>query len=540
MRLLPEVSMGYAGYGGSPSLNASSGGGTLAAITSDATQVIADTEHILDKGAAMASTLAAYDRRMDDWKNQHDLAAKEAQQLDSSIEAARLRVTAAQQELDVHKLQLANAQAVDEFMRTKYTAEELYQWHIGQISGVYFQSYKLAYDLARQAERCYRFELGVADSSYIRFGYWDSLKKGLLSGETLQHDLRRLEAAYRDQDRREFELTKHVSLRLLDPLALVTLRETGRCFFSLPEEIFDLDYPGHYLRRIKSVSLTLPCVAGPYTTISCTLRLLRNSIRVSTGRPNSYARNGDDDRFVENNIAVKAIASSGGQNDSGVFELSFRDERYLPFEGAGAISGWALELFNDANAESHDFGKPLRQFDYETIADAVLHVKYTAREDAGKFKDGAIKHLRDRFKTADPAPAAIMLDWRRDFPGQWNRFLNPTNPADGNVFALGVAPNLFPMRDQGKKLVVDKVQLLARCKDGNYSVTLDAPPDGATLTSKQAYGGLHEGQMTVPKNIDLSQDPATWKFRMKDPNDADLSAGEVTDVVMLVSYSWTP
>jgi hypothetical protein len=27
-----------------------------------------------------------------------------------------------------------------------------------------------------------------------------------------------------------------------------------------------------------------------------------------------------------------------------MFELNFRDERYLPFEGAGAISTWQLEL----------------------------------------------------------------------------------------------------------------------------------------------------------------------------------------------------
>ena len=105
-------------------------------------------------------------------------------------------------------------------MRSKYTNQELYQWQVGQISGVYFQSYKLAYDLAKRAERCFRFELGLQDSSYISFGYWDSLKKGLLSGEKLQYDLRRLETAYLEQNRREFELTKHVSLALLDPLAL--------------------------------------------------------------------------------------------------------------------------------------------------------------------------------------------------------------------------------------------------------------------------------------------------------------------------------
>ena len=106
------------------------------------------------------------------------------------------------------------------FMRSKYTNQELYQWQVGQISGVYFQSYQLAYDLAKRAERCFRFELGLQDSSYINFGYWDSLKKGLLSGEKLQYDLRRLETAYLEQNRREFELTKSISLCAARPARL--------------------------------------------------------------------------------------------------------------------------------------------------------------------------------------------------------------------------------------------------------------------------------------------------------------------------------
>jgi Tc toxin complex TcA C-terminal TcB-binding domain len=97
---------------------------------------------------------------------------------------------------------------------------------------------------------------------------------------------------------------------------------------SFPEEIFDLDFPGHYFRRIKSMSITLPCVVGPYMTISCTLRLLKNSIRINTANgDNGYPHNtddhglpADDTRFIENNIPVKAIAASSAQNDSGVFK----------------------------------------------------------------------------------------------------------------------------------------------------------------------------------------------------------------------------
>jgi len=71
---------------------------------------------------------------------------------------------------------------------------------------------------------------------------------------------------------------------MLDPLALITLKETGQCVVSLPEALFDMDYPGHYMRRLKSVSLTIPCVAGPYTSINCELTLVSSQIRAITWR----------------------------------------------------------------------------------------------------------------------------------------------------------------------------------------------------------------------------------------------------------------
>jgi Tc toxin complex TcA C-terminal TcB-binding domain len=76
-----------------------------------------------------------------------------------------------------------------------------------------------------------------------------------------------MEIAYLEQNRREYEITKHVSLNQVDPLALMQLRQTGACSVRLPEALFDLDFPGHYMRRIKSVSVSIPCVTGPYTGV---------------------------------------------------------------------------------------------------------------------------------------------------------------------------------------------------------------------------------------------------------------------------------
>jgi len=44
---------------------------------------------------------------------------------------------------------------------------------------------------------------------------------------------------------------------------------------------------------------------------------------------------------------LELIATSDGQNDSGLFEKNFNDERYLPFEGQGVFSQWSLELPGD-------------------------------------------------------------------------------------------------------------------------------------------------------------------------------------------------
>jgi hypothetical protein len=564
LKAVPQFIIGAAGFGGSPHATAEIGGRTFGEIAEDTVQSLAAISHSLEKMASIASTVGSYERRKEEWDFQGELAVRELAQIDRQIAAAELRISIAEKELDNHILQIENAKVVNTFMHSKYTNQELYQWQIGQISGVYFQSYKLAYDLAKRAERCFRFELGLQDSSYINFGYWDSLKKGLLSGEKLQYDLRRLETAYLERNRREFELTKHISLALLDPLALVTLRETGRCFFDLPEEVFDLDYPGHYFRRIKSVSLTLPCVVGPYTTVSCTLRLLKNAIRINTasgddGYPHNTDDQGmpaDDNRFLENNIPVKAIAASSAQNDSGVFELNFRDERYLPFEGAGVISSWSLELFSDLASNNPDptrpdFGKPLRQFPYERIPDAILQVKYSAREDAGPFKNGAVTHLREYFSEDGATPSLRMFSLRQEFPSEWHRFVNPSNPANGNVFELEMSPGIFRLMDEGKTLKVNKIWLLARCTDrGSYRVSLTAPPAVGSTVMKldpvDKYGGLHFSEEEVSLEIPVVDPPVRWQLKMTPPRPGNLQKDpvkkiiEVEDVLLLLGYVWEP
>jgi hypothetical protein len=331
----------------------------------------------MDKLAGISNTIGSYMRRVDEWNQQSDLARSELKQLDQQSEAAKIRKEIAEKELTNHEQQIENSKTVDEYMRSKFTNQELYQWMIGQISTVYFQSYQLAFDVAKKAEQSYRHELGLEFSNFIQFGYWDSLKKGLLSGEKLHYDIKRMEVAYMDNNAREHEITKHISLAMLNAQALIDLRRDAICVFSIPELLFEMDFPSHYFRRIKSVSVSIPCIAGPYTSVSAELSLTTNHIRFRD--ENGGSSNTTDASFRSPRTGVTSIATSNGQNDAGMFELNFRDDRYLPFEGAGVISTWNLNL------------PATRQFDYNTISDVIITIRYTARNSSNEQFKGAVK-----------------------------------------------------------------------------------------------------------------------------------------------------
>src|SRR5262249_5232801 len=107
-----------------------------------------------------SATVAGYQRRFDEWAFQSNLAAKELEQIDRQIAAALIRAAVAEQELKNHEQQIRNAQDIDRLMREKFSDQQLYQWMTRQTSTLYFRAYQLAYDLAKRAERAYRYELG--------------------------------------------------------------------------------------------------------------------------------------------------------------------------------------------------------------------------------------------------------------------------------------------------------------------------------------------------------------------------------------------
>lgn len=466
LALIPDFAIGASGFGGSPHAAAKWGGSFLAHAATAASGVLNVLSTAASYEANRASILGGYERRFDEWQFQERLTRKEIAQIERQIVVAEIRRDSAVSDLASHDVQIENSKKSDEFMRSRFTNKALYDWMVGQVSAVYFKSYQLAFEFAKKAERCYRFELGN-DDSFVSYGYWDSLKKGLQSADGLIHDIKRMQTAYLEKNRREYEITKHVSLAQLDPLALVRLRATGATDFELPEVLYDMDHPGHYFRRLKSVAISMPCVIGPYTSVSAKLSMLSNRYRRNTnpdnGAATGYAEDpGNDERFLYNVGAIQSIASSNAQNDSGLFELNFKEDRYLPFEGSGAIGSWRLEL-----------PREVRQFNYATISDVVLHVKYTAREGGSSLRTLAEQSLKDRLaviaQQLGQTGLHVALNLRQDMASDWQQLKS------GGSVNLTIDALRLPYLAQTLDAAIDDVMLVAKVRNNpaSYALAID-------------------------------------------------------------------
>lgn len=427
-----------------------------------------------------AAKIAGYQRRDLDLVYQSNQAALELMQNGRQLIAALVHEQVARQDYGAAGAQVARAQETDAYLATKDTGTELYTWLRGEVAKSFAELYRTAVDVARSAEQAVKRELmrpEVEDVSYIGYTHWDNGRHGLQAGERLHQDVTRLQLAYLQNNRREFELTKHVSLRMLDPLALLELRGRGQCQFEVPEWLFDLDTPGHYLRRLRTVALSLPAVTGPYTSVAATLTLQRSAVRRSANLlDGKYTRSaGGDARFLDYPGALASVVTSSGVHDAGLFDPTAHDDRYLPFENAGAISTWVLSLPGE-----------LRSFDYGSISDAVLHLGYTAR--AGVRGDAVVTDLRQRFAAAAATTLARSFSLRHDFPAEWARF-----QAQGGDLTVALDQSWFPYFAQSARLTVVAVEL--------YGLT------GNDL-ARGAAPAVHDRTVTVPGGDPmLAQDP---------------------------------
>lgn len=365
------------------------GGEEVGAPTLAAGIVLQLTGEITGLAAQQTEISESYRRRSEEWQIQYQQAQSEVDTLNAQLDALAIRRQGAVTSLQLAQAQQDNLKSTLSFLTTRFTQSSLYNWLTGQLSALYYQAYDAVLSLCLSAQACWQYEMGDMTSTFIQTGAWNDSYHGLLVGETLMLNLQQMESAWLSRNARRLDLTKTISLKQLDSDAFTNLVTDGKTQFSLSESLFDNDYPGHYLRQIKFVTVSLPALVGPYQDVRMTLtqsgsRTLLKADIDGVKYLNDSTK-GSASNIVTNLRASQQIAVSQGMNDSGMFMLNFGDERYLPFEGTGAISDWQISFPNATSTE--------QQALLQSLNDVIIQVHYTAVYGGSTFEQAVIGTL---------------------------------------------------------------------------------------------------------------------------------------------------
>ena len=229
--------------------------------------------------------------------------------------------------------------------------------------------------------------------------------------------------------------------------------------------------------------------------------------------------------------------TSSAKEDSGLFELNFRDDRYLPFEGTGAISRWRVDLPLERN-----------QFNLQTVSDVIFHVRYTARYGGDPLRDAATPNF--------PMDGVRAFSLKQEFPAAWYQMKTGAAAAGSTSTDLMLAQDRFPFffTNGDVTLTVKTVNMYSLPKQGAddlgfpQSLQVYLPPDDpahppATRTSAlkgaadasigQLAGKTFEADVAVASTEGAA---TTWTFEVDDPAQF---AKDVDDLLIVCEYELT-
>lgn len=346
-----------------------------------------------------------YRRRQEEWNFSAEQAKNEVTVLNAQIQAQEVAVKAAENSIKYTKTIYDKAKALyDYFSQTRQVNESLYEKMANIIGLLHDQLCSLVRTFCALTEASWRYETDdYKRQTFIPADLWSGDNLGALVGVKLQKSLLEMEMAYTQQNTRRLNITKTISLKSLvsnqqvktdeTPLAtwadvIKALKEAKKLSFDFSHKFFDTDFPGHYARKIHSLSVTFPTLLPPYQNMRVLLEQTSNTLLVSpdidavkslytpTDQINSES-------IVRNLRINQKIILSRGSDDNGEFpEDNFTGGQYHNFEHSGAVSQWRLSIPRPQNSPEL----------IDNLNDIIIKFNYTAKSGNDAF-EAAVNEL---------------------------------------------------------------------------------------------------------------------------------------------------
>ncbi|MGB8907815.1 MAG: hypothetical protein WCC84_03610 [Candidatus Cybelea sp.] len=298
--------------------------------------------------------------------------------------------------------------------------------------------------------------------------------------------------------------------------------------------LFDGDFPGHYLRMISQVRVSVVALIPPGLGICATLA---NSGISRVMVEDDYG----DFQPVVVQRDPQLIALSSPTNSTGLFPLttSTQSALLLPFEDLGVDTSWVFTMPLPAN-----------QFDYTTIADVQVSIDYTAL-DSSDCRQQVIQQLAQSL-SADRAYSFV-----QQFPDAWYELSNASQSSTPYVVSFQSQTSDFPPNLEN--LSIAQLLIYFIPADGvsfQVQASLAFTPIGASASIPAAPGGAVGSPAepgTAPTYVFSTRraNASAWKtilgqgiagnWTLTLPNTANTSAifqnGQIQDILFVITYN---
>lgn len=482
--------------------------------------------------ASIMATLASYERRAQEWEFQRSVALQDVKIGSQQVKISQSSLRVVGQERYIANLQAEHAQQTAEFLATKFTNVELYDWMSDILEGVYGFFLQQATSMAQLATSQLAFERQELPPPFIQDDYWEVIKedavsggvsgenptdrRGLTGSARLLQDIYQLDQFAFETDERKNQLTKNISLVSLAPAEFQQFKETGVMNFATPMELFDWDFPGDYLRLIKRIRVSVIALIPAVDSIKATLTTTGSS-RVTVG--------GDIFQTVNVNRGTEAVALTSPRDATGLFELLPQTSAKLnPFEGMGVDTQWQFKL-----------PKATNRFDFKSIADVIITIEYTSLS-SFTYRQQVIQQLNNKISAERP------FSFRNQFADQWYDLNNPNLTSTSMIVNFDTCEADFPPNIDNLK-IQHVVLYFVRADD----VEIEVPVTHLRFTENGGTGTVGGGATSIDGVISTRRGNASSWISMigKSPYGAwELSLPEklfsneeITDILFVITYS---
>jgi hypothetical protein len=326
-------------------------------------------------------------------------------------------------------------------------------------------------------------------------------------------DITRLDEYAFETDKRRLNLTQSFSLADRLPLDFYQFRNTGRLSFATPMSWFDECFPGHVLRLVKRVRVSVVGLIPPTTGVRATLTGsgISRVVLPSDGFPQATLIR-----------TPESVALTSPVSATGVFDLDAQPDLLLPFEGSGVDTTWTFDLPQPANP-----------FDFRSLADVVITVEYTAVDDPD-YRDVVLRRIEGDGRVAGDR----LMSLRTEFVDQFYELSNPADPTVPRVVTLTLADTEFP--DRLSDLQVEQVAVALVAADGR---TIPALPIGLQHGGAGGTSTTIDGMVSTRRGnggawTSIAGSPVgDWTLSLDPAAGALLDNGTLVDVLLDIGYS---